>query len=217
MPQLDLPQAVENYSTLLPMMSPPLLLASASPRRRELLTRIGVAFDVLAGEVDESPLPGEAPEPLVRRLARAKAAAVAERCAGAVVLAADTIVTYGGEIYGKPGDAADACRMLRSLSGRAHRVLTGFCVVGPQGEVDEVVVASEVEFRQLAEAEIDAYVATGEPLDKAGAYAIQGGASVFVASVRGSYSNIVGLPLHAVATVLARHLPVTPAAFEVET
>ncbi len=196
-------------------MSASLLLASASPRRRELLARCALPFEVVPADVDETPEPGETPAQLVRRLALAKAAAVAARHPGAVVLAADTIVARDGVIFGKPIDPADACRMLRRLAGGAHDVLTGFCVVGPRGEVDDGVVVSHVEFRPLSDEEIKAYVDSGEPLDKAGAYAIQGGAAAFVTRIEGSYSNIVGLPLRAVASQLAQYLPVTPEAFEV--
>ena len=169
----------------------PILLASASPRRRELLALLGVRFDVVVPDVDETPLPDEPPRAFAERMARDKAAAVAS---SGVVVAADTVVVLGGRILGKPADAADARAMLAALSGRTHRVLTGVCV--RRNERAHVFsVATEVEFRPLCEEEISAYVDSGEPMDKAGAYAVQGGASSMVRALRGSYSNVVGLPL----------------------
>jgi septum formation protein len=165
---------------------PDLVLASGSPRRRELLEGLGVRFTVRPVDLDESPLPGEAPRDYVLRLALEKAAAAS----GELVLAADTTVVVDGEILGKPRDDEDARRMLRLLSGREHSVLTGIAL-GKAAEVDETLVR----FAPLSPAEIDWYVATGEPRDKAGAYAIQGLGSLFVEGVEGSYSNVVGLPI----------------------
>jgi septum formation protein len=174
-----------------------LVLASGSPRRRELLTQLGVTFDVVPAAVDETPLPGESPRDLVRRLAVAKAAAVD----GEPVLAADTIVEVDGEILGKPADATDARRMLRRLSARSHHVHTGVAV--RHGERVEVeVVTTVVRFVPLTESAVDWYLATGEPFDKAGAYAIQGAGGVFVEAIRGSVSNVVGLPLTTAARLL---------------
>lgn len=173
-----------------------LLLASASPRRADLLRAAGYEFDVLPADVDESVLPGEKPEAYVRRVAEAKAAAVASKAGGRIVLAADTVVVVDGRILGKPVDDAEAVRMLRLLSGRRHEVMTAITLNG-----ECVVETSAVELADLAAAEIDWYVATGEPRDKAGAYAIQGLASRFVTRIEGSYSNVVGLP---VALVSAR-------------
>ncbi len=176
---------------------PGLVLASASPRRRELLAQLGLTFAVVAPDVDETPLARERPIDLVRRLALAKAAVVD----GDPVLAADTTVEVDGEILGKPVDDADARRMLRRLSGRAHKVHTGVAArAGDRVEVD--VVTTIVTFVPLQPAVIDWYVGTGEPLDKAGAYAIQGAGGVFVEHVRGSVSNVVGLPLTTVAKLL---------------
>jgi septum formation protein len=166
-----------------------LVLASQSPRRSELLNSAGIPFRVQAANVDETLLPGEGPVDYVRRLACAKAQAVQ----GDLVLGADTVVVLDGQIMGKPADAEDAARMLRSLSGRAHEVLTGICLIGR-----EITVAHDtttVLFSELSEEEIWDYVATGEPMDKAGAYAIQGTASRFVERIEGSYSNVVGLPM----------------------
>jgi septum formation protein len=175
------------------------VLASASPRRAELLRAAGFGFDVLVADVDETVQCGESPEAYVRRVAAAKAQAVAARVPGRQVLAADTTVVAGGEILGKPMDAADATRMLRLLSGRTHEVLTAVCL----NQSCEVEV-TEVDFVALTTAEIEWYVASGEPMDKAGAYAIQGLASRFVSAVRGSYSNVVGLPISRVYAMWKR-------------
>jgi septum formation protein len=179
-----------------------LVLASQSPRRRELLEQLGIPLEVRPANTDESALTGEAPRAYVARVAREKARAVA----GGVVLAADTAVVLGDVVLGKPRDPEDARRMLRALSGTTHEVLTAVCVRtgGPEPAEHERVVATEVAFAPLSAAEVDWYVATGEPLDKAGAYAIQGAGSAFVLSVRGSVSNVVGLPLAETAALLRR-------------
>lgn len=177
-----------------------LVLASGSPRRRELLARLGVPFTVAVADVDETPQPGEAPVDLVRRLAAAKAETVAVD--GTVVLAADTIVVIDGEILGKPVGADDARRMLRRLSGRTHLVRTGVAIRSSSGTAVEVVTTT-VTFGPVGPATMEWYLATGEPFDKAGAYAVQGAGDVLVESVRGSVSNVVGLPLATVATMLA--------------
>ena len=180
--------------------SVPLVLASASPRRAELLRAAGFAFIVRVADVDESVRDGEAPDAYVLRLAVEKARA-ATRAPGEVVLAADTTVVVDEEILGKPADPADAARMLRRLAGRSHRVLTGVCVLAGNS-VDARVAATEVEFLPLDETEIRWYVATGEPMDKAGAYGIQGRCSRFIARVDGSYPNVVGLPVALVYEML---------------
>jgi septum formation protein len=170
-----------------------LVLASQSPRRAEILRQAGIPFVVRAGSVDETPQHGEAPEVYVRRLAEAKALAVP---AGAdeIVLGADTTVVAGGEILAKPEDAADARRMLTILSGRRHEVMTGICLRrGEERICDHEVTA--VWFAPMSAQEIADYVATGEPMDKAGAYAVQGGASKFVPRIEGCYFNIMGLPI----------------------
>ncbi|MDR2165474.1 MAG: Maf family nucleotide pyrophosphatase [Zoogloeaceae bacterium] len=182
-------------------------LASRSPRRRELLAQIGVAFDLLpfrAGEradseVDETPMPGEAAAEYVHRLAMAKARhglalTVMRKCLPQPVLAADTALEVNGEIVGKPRDARDAAAILRRLSGHAHRVLTGVAVVSGT-RLETALNVSEVFFRPLDEAEIHRYVESGEPMDKAGAYGIQGHAGLFVERIVGSYTGIMGLPL----------------------
>ena len=169
------------------------MLASASPRRADLLRAAGIDFDVVVADVDESIRPGESPSDYVRRLAEAKAVRVRQQATERPVLGADTVVVVGQEILGKPDDAADAARMLRLLSGRSHIVLTGVALIGTGRHTD--VATTVVEFAALNETEIAAYVASGEPMDKAGAYAIQGLASRFVTAIEGSYSNVVGLPV----------------------
>lgn len=182
-----------------------LVLASASPRRRELLTQAGYMFEVRPAHVPEDSLPGEEPIAYVVRLAREKAEAVYRELAGSndelAVLGADTTVVVDREILAKPEDAADAARMLRMLSGRTHRVITGVALATAEGtEVAAEVTA--VRFVALAEEEIAAYVATGEPMDKAGAYAIQGGAAKWIPRIEGCYFNVVGLPLALVRAML---------------
>lgn len=171
-----------------------LVLASGSPRRKSLLSDLDVDFIVVPADVDESSLVGEDAKTYVARVATLKAQTVRESYPNAVVLAADTTVDRDGEILAKPVDAADAASMLRSLSGREHFTHTAVCVA--HGDlVDRVVVSTVVTFRCLGTEEIDWYVRTGEPLDKAGAYGIQGRAAAFVSSISGSVSNVVGLPL----------------------
>jgi septum formation protein len=178
------------------------VLASASPRRRDLLRAAGVDVDVRAADIDETPLADEAPEALVRRLAGAKSAAVAHVVHGEIVVAADTTVALDGVVFNKPVDDLDAARMLRTLSGRTHHVHTGFCVRRGDVVIDGVV-ATSVTFRTLDDAAIDAYLATGEHRDKAGAYGIQGAAAVLVDRVEGSLTNVIGLPVAEVLAVVA--------------
>jgi septum formation protein len=171
-----------------------LVLASGSPRRRELLQGLGLRFTVRAADVDETPHPGEAPDAYVLRLAEEKARAAGRP--GELVLAADTTVVVDGEILGKPEDDADAARMLGLLSGREHEVLTGVAVLDAlEGRSVSEMARSAVRMAALTPGEIAWYVATGEPRDKAGAYAIQGLGSLFVEAVAGNYSNVVGLPI----------------------
>jgi septum formation protein len=179
-------------------------LASGSPRRRELLTQIGVRFAVLPVTIDEAVRPGEAPDTYVLRLARRKAEAgwnVRPASPAAPVLAADTAVVLDEKILGKPQDAADGAAMLRALSGRTHTVLTAIAVADIAG-VQSAVNRSEVTFRGITAAEVSAYWASGEPKDKAGGYAIQGLGAVFVAHLNGSYSGVMGLPLYETALLL---------------
>ena len=173
-----------------------IILASASPRRVELLASAGVEFEVHPGDIPEEVLPGETPEDHVVRLAREKALNVAEKTAGRFFIGADTVVVCGGEIMGKPKDSADAERMLRKLSGVPHEVITGFAVYDRErSDAVSAAVTTRVFFKQLRDEEIHAYIATGCPFDKAGAYAIQGGAAHMVQRIDGSYTNVVGLPL----------------------
>ena len=179
----------------------PLVLASSSPRRRDLLASLGLEFTVVAPDLDEIPLPGEGSLDLVRRLAVAKATAVAVGTPGAVVIGADTVVDVDGERFGKPLDPDDARRMLHALSGRIHVVHTGVAVVH-DGEDACRTTSSEVAFTQLTDNDIEWYLGTGEPFDKAGAYALQGAGGVFVRWVRGSVSGVLGLPLHETSALL---------------
>lgn len=179
-----------------------LILASASPRRQELLQQLGWAFRVVKSEAEEVSDPAMEPERLVLENAGRKAREVAARVGRQeFVLGADTVVSIQGRIFGKPADAGDAKRMLRCLSGQVHMVSTGVALAHG-GEVWQAAAHTMVAFAELSDAEIARYVATGEPLDKAGAYAIQGRAAAFVTRIEGSYSNVVGLPLH-LLTVLA--------------
>jgi len=179
----------------------PIVLASASPRRAELLRAAGCSFVVDPVDVDESVLPGEGPDAHVRRLARAKAQAGADRNPGKTVLSADTVVVIDGQILGKPRDDAEATAMLAALSGRVHHVYTAVAVA-TGGVVCDDVDVSAVAFAPMAPEEIAAYVASGEPRDKAGAYAIQGWASRFIERLEGSYSGVVGLPVAVVHRLL---------------
>jgi len=188
-----------------------IVLASASPRRAELLSSAGIDFSVVPGDIDETPLPREEPVAHVLRLAEGKAREAASRAAGRFFIGADTIVLCDGEILGKPADNDAATIMLRKLSGRKHHVITGFAVIDREsGRAIKRSVSTEVFFRLLGDAEIAAYVASGCPLDKAGAYAIQGGAAAMVTRINGSYTNVVGLPLCEVIEVL-RELGATDA------
>jgi septum formation protein len=193
-----------------------LILASASPRRQELLRNAGISFAVQSADVDETPLAGEGARECAERLAREKALTVWKGRPQDVVLGADTIVVVGNEILGKPIDAEDAARMLRMISGREHDVITGVCLAGPTGKGHSVVgdrsrtdenvaIASQttrVTVSELSEEEIRDYVATGEPMDKAGGYAIQGMASRWIPRIEGDYSNVVGLPVAMVYRML---------------
>ena len=171
-----------------------LVLASASPRRQELLRNAGIPFEVQAAKIPEEPIPGESAKDCAERLAREKASAVARQRPQDVVLGADTVVVIDNQILGKPRDAKDAARMLRLLSGREHRVITGVALV-VNGQWFVASEITSVTFSEITEKEIADYVATGEPMDKAGAYAIQGIASRWIPRIEGDYSNVVGLPV----------------------
>ena len=180
----------------------PLFLASGSPRRRELLDQIGVRFECFSVDIDESLRPGESAADYVVRLALTKAQqGAAQLPQGALVLGADTVVVCDGEVFGKPQDAADGRRMLMALSGRTHQVMTAVAV-GRTGDWRQCRVSTDVTFRALDEAECARYWESGEPLDKAGGYAIQGFGAVFVDKISGSYSAVVGLPLMETAALL---------------
>lgn len=179
-------------------MKQKLILASASPRRKELLEQIDLEFEVIPSTAEEIVLPDETPEEHVVRLSIDKATEVAERAdvEGRWFIGSDTIVLCGAQILGKPADGQHATEMLRMLSGREHRVLSGFAILDRQtGEQRAEAVSTRVRFRQLTDEEIARYIATGEPMDKAGSYAIQGRGVCFVAGIEGSYTNVVGLPL----------------------
>lgn len=183
-------------------MAQRIVLASASPRRSELLALLGVPFRAVPAEIDERPRPGEEGRDLARRLARAKVVAVGA-APGELVLAADTVVLLDGAILGKPADAAEATAILRRLRGRRHEVYTAVAVRDGTGRLVERGVASQVWLRALSDAEVAAYVATGDPLDKAGAYAVQSRACALVERLAGCYANVVGLPLCATGEALA--------------
>jgi septum formation protein len=178
-----------------------LVLASASPRRQELLRNAGINFEVQPADIPENALPGETAKDCAERLAREKALAVARQRPHDFVLGADTVVVVDGQLLGKPSDAADAARMLRMLSGREHQVITGVClvVIGQSSVASEttLVTVSEITDKDIAD-----YVASGEPVDKAGAYAIQGIASRWIARIEGDYNNVVGLPVALVYRML---------------
>lgn len=177
-----------------------LVLASASPRRRDILTAAGISFRIEAPQIDEVRRPGEEPLDFVRRLAQEKAQAISHT-ADEITLAADTVVCVEEDVLGKPLDEEDARRMLRLLSGRSHWVYTGICLRAP-GKTIVDSAATEVWFEHLSEEEITEYVSSGEPMDKAGAYAIQGLASKYISKVHGCYQNVVGLPI----SLIYRHL-----------
>lgn len=182
-----------------------LILASASPRRRELLRAAGVPFLVVPSRIDEVPRPGESPVAFARRAAREKGAEVAARHPAAFVLSADTIVVSGGEILGKPGDRREARRMLSLLAGREHKVHTAVCLLKARtGYREETCVTTRVFFRPLSGREIEGYLRTGESADKAGAYAAQGAGNLLIDRVSGSFTNVVGLPMTQTLSLLLR-------------
>jgi septum formation protein len=191
-----------------------LILASASPRRQELLRSVGISFVVQPTDISEIPRPGENPKSCAERLAREKAEVVARRRPGNLVVGADTIVVVNGEMLGKPTDANDAARMLRLLSGRSHQVITGVCLIGPEPRTENRQLRTFEDIRSetttvfmdsLSDSDIQSYIATGEPMDKAGAYAIQGIASRWIPRIEGDYSNVVGLPVALVYRMLRAH------------
>jgi septum formation protein len=180
-----------------------LILASSSPRRQELLREAGIAFEVHPARIPEERTSAESPVEYACRLAQEKAQAVAGNLLGRFVLGADTIVVVDSEVLEKPRDSSDAARMLRLLSGRGHQVITAVCLVTPQRRSHIRTAITLVYFRDLSEEEIQRYIAGGEPMDKAGAYAIQGGAGPWIQRIDGDYSNVVGLPLAVVKEMLS--------------
>ena len=189
----------------LPEVNPKIILASNSPRRRYLLERAGLKFSVIPSTVDESALPADDPALLVRGLAEAKASEVAARFPESWVIAADTLVVVEDRVLGKPASESEARDMLARLSGRTHQVLTGYCLCcRRRRRLVSEVVATDVLFKSLTPVEIDWYIRTGEPFDKAGAYAIQGIGTFLVKRINGSYTNVVGLPVCEVIEQLIR-------------
>ena len=180
----------------------PLILASASPRRQELLRESGIPIEIHPAHIDEEQRKGEAPLDYALRLSREKADAVARKFPGRFVLGADTIVVVAEEVLGKPRDGKDAARMLRMLSGRGHSVTTAVTLISASGQTSTHAATTNVFFRELSEEEIQQYIVTGEPRDKAGAYAIQGGAGRWAIRMEGEFSNVVGLPLTLVSEML---------------
>jgi septum formation protein len=187
-----------------PFEFPSIILASASPRRRELLTQLGVPHAVLPVDADETVSPGETPAALVSRLARVKALEGRRRSGGAqMVLGSDTVVAVDGIVFGKPADRAEALRMLAALSGRVHQVFTGVALALPgQGEVLAALSETAVRMRRISPGEAQGYWDTGEPQGKAGAYGIQGRGAVFIEHISGSYTGVMGLPLYETACLL---------------
>lgn len=210
-PTLSLPATSNMPHAACPADLPQVILASASPRRHDLLARLAIPFTVVAADIAECPLCNETPHAYVRRLAQAKAQQVAQHFPTAIVLGADTAVIIDQQILGKPTGEQDAKQMLSHLSGRLHQVITGLAVLQYGRRFCRLAsVSTEVRFRRLSALEIEHYVATGEPFDKAGAYAIQGQAAAFVEKLNGCYSNVVGLPLQRTAELLrAAGLPIT--------
>lgn len=184
----------------------PLILASASPRRQEYLAQLGLKYQIIPASIDETPEAGELPQQFSRRMAASKAKQVADDHPDSCIIAADTVVALDDHIFGKPRDKREALAMLMSLQGRTHAVTTGFALFSRNRNIEEVSsVTTEVTFGLFSEAILQAYVNSGDPMDKAGAYGIQGAGSFLVHSVTGSCSNVAGLPIHAVVQSLLRH------------
>jgi septum formation protein len=193
-----------DSSTLRMLATPRLILASGSPRRQELLRNAGIEFELFPADIVEDRNPGEAPLDYALRMAKEKALKVAARFPNDYVLGADTIVIVDGQVLAKPRDSQDAERMLAMLSGRGHQVKTAVSLIAPGGYTETCSCTTAVYFRRLDKAEIQEYVASGEPLDKAGAYAIQGGAAQWVIRLEGEISNVIGLPVPLVAELLRK-------------
>jgi septum formation protein len=198
---MQIPHFVRDDNPLAIELHPMLILASASPRRQELLRNAGIPFEVQPADIPEDVLPGEGAQECAERLARDKALAIAEKRPRDVVLGADTVVVIDGQILGKPANAADAARMLRMLSAREHEVITGVCLVA-SGQWSLASETTRVTMSAIGDVEIADYIASGEPMDKAGAYAVQGVASRWIPRIEGDYSNVVGLPVALVSRML---------------
>lgn len=190
----------------------PLILASSSPRRIQLLSQFGIVFEVIPAVIEEAPFPGEVPEKFVRRMAESKAYDVALHHPHKWTVGADTLITLDGRsILGKPGNRDDALSILRRLSGNTHQVITGFCLTSPDKKITETQVEStQVTFIDASDEMLHAYIATGEPLDKAGAYGIQGLGSILVREIKGSCSNVIGLPLSSLISLLMKYKIIAP-------
>lgn len=201
---------MKNYWNDKVYYNAPYVLASSSPRRRELLHQVGLRFEIVSPDADETLPEDISPDKAVELLSERKADAAKESARGRVLIAADTVVAKDGIIYGKPADEKDAKRMLAELSGNTHEVYTGVCVLFPNGEKECFSVCTEVTFAEITEAEIDCYVESKEPMGKAGSYAIQGLGAQFVTGINGDYANVVGLPVQKLCEVLKEHGAFTP-------
>lgn len=189
----------------------PLILASASPRRREFLDQLGLSFSIEPAPLDETPYPGELPEDFARRMALDKASLVATRHQASCIIGADTVVALGGTIFGKPANPIEALSFLQQLQGRTHRVITGIAVLLRQYNIEESgLETTSVTFDRFDTSILQAYVDSGDPLDKAGAYGIQGKGTFLVRSITGSYSNVVGLPVNQLLALLFKHRIIRP-------
>ncbi|MGB5685137.1 MAG: Maf family protein [Candidatus Electrothrix sp.] len=189
----------------------PLILASASPRRQQFLTDFGLQFTALAADIDETPLNSEKPDAFARRMAEEKAEVIARRCPASWVIGADTVVTIEGRILGKPNDEAHALEILRSLQGKTHRVITGLSLRCVQEDcTDNLSKSTEVTFAAFNDTILSAYIQTNEPMDKAGAYGIQGKGGLLVHSITGSCSNVIGLPINTCISLLLHHNVIAP-------
>ena len=191
--------------------SKPLILASASPRRQQLLADLGVEFTCLPADIDETPLPLEKPAAFARRMAESKAAVIAAQHSGSWVIGADTVVTRNEQILGKPADAAHALKILRSLQGKIHQVITGLTLMCIQEKhTESLTQATEVRFGSFSDTVLTAYIRTGEPMDKAGAYGIQGRGAFLVQTIQGSCSNVIGLPVQTCINLLMQSEVIVP-------
>jgi len=189
----------------------PLILASASPRRQQFLADLGLTFTALAADIDETPLDNEEPDTFAQRMAEEKAEVIAQQHPASWVIGADTVVTLEGRILGKPDDAAHALEILRNLQGKTHQVITGLSISCIQeNRVDTLSKSTEVSFASFSDAILSAYIATGEPMDKAGAYGVQGKGGFLVRSIIGSCSNVIGLPINTCISLLLRHNVIAP-------